>query len=146
MLKPNGFQCLHLPNMFLLNIKVLLSRWVNDLTKNVVAKSNYELLCDYEIVLGLTCMLMLEAMLTKLVKGRNTFVCDLVTFIIIYTINLKKRYDHPYFQTFNDLANNSCDVLHMVQYLGWQTQVQYASTIVSLSCIRDMLLLDVPLW
>ncbi len=78
--------------MFLLNIKVLLSRWVNDLTKNVVAKSNYELLCDYEIVLGLTCMLlMLEAMLTKLVKGRNTFGCDLVTFIIIYTINPKKR-------------------------------------------------------
>jgi hypothetical protein len=84
--------------MFLLNIKVLLSRWVNDLTKNVVAKSNYELLCDYEIVLGLTCMLlMLEAMLTKLVKGRNTFVCDLVTFIIIYITNPKKRYDHPYF-------------------------------------------------
>jgi hypothetical protein len=70
--------------MFWLNIKVLLSRWVNDHTKNVVAKSNYELLCDDGIVLGLTCMLlMLEAMLTKLVEGRNTFVCDLVTFIII---------------------------------------------------------------
>lgn len=52
-----------------------MSRWVNDLTKNVVGKSNYELLCDCGIVLGLTCMLlMLEAMLTKLVEGRNTFV------------------------------------------------------------------------
>jgi hypothetical protein len=81
--------------MFWLNIKVLLSRWVNDLTKNVVAKSNYELLCDCGIVLGLTCMLlMLKAMLTKLAKGKNTFVCDLVT-IIIYIINPEKRYDHP---------------------------------------------------
>jgi hypothetical protein len=89
------FNALHLPNMFWLNIKVLLSRWVNDLTKNVIAKSNYELLRDRGIALGLTCMLMLEAMLTKLVETINTFICDLVTFIIIYIINPKKRYDHP---------------------------------------------------
>jgi hypothetical protein len=62
--------------MFWLNRKVLLSRWVNDLTRNVVAKNNYELLCDCGIVLGLTCMLlMLEAMLTKLPKvGIHLFV------------------------------------------------------------------------
>jgi hypothetical protein len=49
---------------------------VNDLTRNVVAKNNYELLCDCGIVLGLTCMLlMLEAMLTKLPKvGIHLFV------------------------------------------------------------------------
>jgi hypothetical protein len=31
--------------------------------RNVIAKNNYELLCDYDIVMGLTCVLpMMEAM------------------------------------------------------------------------------------
>lgn len=52
-------------------------------------------------------LLMLEPMqnLFKLAKGIDTFVCDLVTSIIICIIDiyamyidLEKRYDHPYFK------------------------------------------------
>ncbi len=59
--------------------------------------------------------------LFKLTKGIDTFVCDLVTSIIICIIDmyamyidLEKRYDYPYFKKFNDLANNNYDLLHMV--------------------------------
>jgi hypothetical protein len=49
-------------------------------------------------------LLMLEPMqnLFKLAEGIYTFVCDLVTFVIMYNIyamyiDLEKRYDYPYF-------------------------------------------------
>jgi hypothetical protein len=36
---------------------------VDDSLGNVIAKNNYELLCDYDTILGLTCVLfMMEAM------------------------------------------------------------------------------------
>ncbi len=70
-------------------------------------KKNYEQLYDYDIVLRLNCVWpMLEAMqsLSKFGQGRNTFVQDLMTSIIVITIDLYamhmepfKRYDHPQF-------------------------------------------------
>jgi hypothetical protein len=76
----------------------------DDMAKNASAKNNYELLCDCDIILGLTCVLpMLEAVqsLSKLTYGRDTFVYNLVTFIILCTCDLDamyvdplKKYDH----------------------------------------------------
>jgi hypothetical protein len=87
---------------------VLLLRWMMTLLgMQLPILKNYEKLCDCEIVLGLSCMLlMLEAMknLFKLAKGIYTLVCDLVTSIIICIIDLyamyidlEKRYDYPCF-------------------------------------------------
>jgi hypothetical protein len=49
------------------------------------AKTNYKLLCNVEIVMGLTCMLpMLEAIysLNKLVSNKDTFIRDFIVAIV----------------------------------------------------------------
>ncbi len=49
----------------------------DDSTSNIDARNNYELLCDVEIVMGLTCvLLMLEAVqsLNKLIQNKDTFI------------------------------------------------------------------------
>lgn len=84
----------------LVEYKSLVVKMGDDMVKNASAKNNYELLCDCDIVLGLTYVLpMLEAIqsLSKL-----TFVCNLVTFIILCIGDLDvmyvdplKRYDQP---------------------------------------------------
>ncbi len=53
----------------------------DDVAKVLSAKTNYELLCNVEITMGLTCVLpMLEAIqsLSKLAQNRDTFICDYV--------------------------------------------------------------------
>jgi hypothetical protein len=53
----------------------------DDVANNVVANTNYELLCDVETIMGLTCVLpMLETMqsLSKLAQNRDAFICDFV--------------------------------------------------------------------
>jgi hypothetical protein len=54
----------------------------DDAISVATANTNYELLCDVETVMGLTCVLpMLEAMqsLNKLVQNKDTFICDFVS-------------------------------------------------------------------
>jgi hypothetical protein len=54
----------------------------DDANSKTVANTNYELLCDVEIVMGLTCVLpTLEVMqsLNKLVQNKDTFICDFVS-------------------------------------------------------------------
>jgi hypothetical protein len=117
------------------NLVVKMSK--DQLARNVIAKFNYEVLCDSDTILGLIYVLpMLEVMqsLSKLVSGRNTVVCNLVNSLLLYIIelfamylNTLQRYDQSQFQTFKNLANNVCDILHMVWYLEPQTQIEYAT-------------------
>jgi len=68
--------------------------------RNALAKTNYELLCDYDIVLGLTRLVDIGGS----VRRNNIFVCDFVASIKLnvgdlydmYT-TLVKRYDDPHF-------------------------------------------------
>ncbi len=103
------------PNkLILVDYKCLVVKMGDDMAKNAFANNNYELLCHCDIALGLTCVLpMLEAIqsLSKLAQGRDTFVYDLVTSIILCTTDLYviyvdplKRYEHPQFAMFNDLV------------------------------------------
>lgn len=53
----------------------------DDVAKVLSARTNYELLCNVEIAMGLTCVLpMLEAIqsLSNLAQNRDTFICDYV--------------------------------------------------------------------
>jgi hypothetical protein len=56
-----------------------------------IAKANYELLCDLETLLGLTCVLpLLEAMqaLSKFAQTQTTFICDFIFQIKVCQSNL----------------------------------------------------------
>jgi hypothetical protein len=67
----------------------------DQLAKNVIAKLNYELLCNRDIILRLICLLpMLEVMqsLFKLASGKNAFVCNLVNSLVLHIIELYAMY------------------------------------------------------
>jgi hypothetical protein len=93
--------------------KTLVVKMNDDSTSNVDARSNYELLCDVEIVMGFTCvMLMLEAMqsLNKLIQNKDIFIFYFVVAIKscqidIYTMymDIEKQYSCE-FQSFMDLV------------------------------------------
>jgi hypothetical protein len=71
--------------------KTFVVKMVNDSLGNASAKNNYELLCDCDTILGLICVLpMMEAMqnLSKMAQGKDTFVCDLMSSIILCTNEL----------------------------------------------------------
>lgn len=105
--KTQWISMLALAKRLLQEYKTLVVKMANDSLGNVIAKNNYELLCDYDTILGLIYVLpMMEAIqsLSKMAQGRDTFVCDLVSFIILCTsdlyswyVNPLKRYDHPQF-------------------------------------------------
>jgi hypothetical protein len=51
----------------------------DDVAKILNARTNYELLCNVEIAMGLICVLpMLEAIqrLSNLAQNKDTFICD----------------------------------------------------------------------
>jgi hypothetical protein len=52
---------------------------VDDTTRNVTIKNNYELLCDYDIALGLTCVLPMMEMVQSLSKMAQGIDNDFVT-------------------------------------------------------------------
>ncbi len=57
--------------------KSIVMKMSKDLPTNDVATNNYELFCDVDKMMGLTCMLpMLEAVqnLNKLVQNKNCFI------------------------------------------------------------------------
>jgi hypothetical protein len=69
----------------LFEFKALVAKMANDTTTNAIAKNNYEVFYNYEIVLRLTCLfLVLKVVdsLSKLVQGRDIFVCDFVALSI----------------------------------------------------------------
>jgi hypothetical protein len=73
--------------------KTLVVKMRDDSTSNIDARNNYELLCDVEIVMGLTCvLLMLEAVqsLNKLIQNKNIFI-----FILLWLSNHVKLISTP---------------------------------------------------
>jgi hypothetical protein len=85
-----------------------------DLLINHVATTNYELFCDVETVMGLTCVLpMLEVVqsLSKVAQNKNYFICDFVvamklTRVDLYNlyVDLKSHFSHDQFKHFVDLV------------------------------------------
>jgi hypothetical protein len=62
--------------------KTLVVKMSDDVANNVTININYELLCDVETVMGLTCVLpVLEAMksLSELTQNMDIFICDFVS-------------------------------------------------------------------
>jgi hypothetical protein len=69
----------------LFEFKALIAKMANDMATNAITKNNYETFYNYEIVLGLTCVfhvLKVVHFLSKLVQGKDTFVCDFVALSI----------------------------------------------------------------
>jgi hypothetical protein len=66
--------------------KTLMGKMSDDVANNAVTNTNYELLCDVETIMGLTCvLLMLEAVqnLNKLAQNKDTFICDFVSAVML---------------------------------------------------------------
>jgi hypothetical protein len=64
--------------------KFVVMKMFEDLPTNHVAATNYELFCDVETMMGLTCvLLMLEVMQSwsKLAQNINHFICDFVVVV-----------------------------------------------------------------
>ncbi len=62
-----------------------------DLPINHVVATNYELLCDVETMMGLTCVLpMLEVIqnLNKFVQNKYYFICDFMAIVKLIQIDL----------------------------------------------------------
>ncbi len=67
----------------------------DDLYIVIIAKTNFQYLCDIEVVMGLVCiMLMLEIIhaFIKFAQVCDTFVCDFVTARKICCIELYNMY------------------------------------------------------
>ncbi len=64
--------------------KPLVINMSDDVANNAIVNTNYELLCDVETIMGLTCVLpMLEVVqsLSQLVQNKDTFICDFVSVV-----------------------------------------------------------------
>jgi hypothetical protein len=78
--------------------KFIAMKMFEDLPINHVVATNYELLCDVEIVMGLTCVLpMLEEVqnLNKLAQNIDCFICDFVVVMKLIQVDLYKVYVDP---------------------------------------------------
>ncbi len=115
--------------------KTLMGKMSDDVANNAVTNTNYELLCDVETIMGLTCvLLMLEAMqnLNKLAQNKDTFICDFVSAVMlcqfeIYTIyvNLEKQYSRNQFQAFMDLVTFKNDALCVEWWINPKSHVEF---------------------
>jgi hypothetical protein len=75
--------------------KTLVVKMSDDAASNAATNINYELLCDVEIVMGLTFVLpMLEAMqyLSKLAQYKDTFICDFVLVVNLCQFKIYTMY------------------------------------------------------
>ncbi len=75
--------------------KFVVMKLFEDLPINHVATTNYELFCDVETMMGLTCvLLMLEVVqsLNKLAQNRDCFICDFVAIMKLTQIDLYNLY------------------------------------------------------
>jgi hypothetical protein len=82
--------CTQLHNDWLQMTRFLLVLFIN-----LVVVTNYELLCDVKIVMGLMCVFaMLEVVqsLSKLVQNGNCFICDFVTTMKFIQVDLCNLY------------------------------------------------------
>jgi hypothetical protein len=75
--------------------KSIIMKMSKDLPTNLVATTNYELFCDVETMMGLTCVLpMLEVVqsLNKLAQNEYCFICDFVVIVKLTQIDLYDLY------------------------------------------------------
>ncbi len=75
--------------------KYVIMKMSEDLPTNHVATTNYELLCDVETIMGLTCVLpMLEVVqnLNKRVQNKVCFVCDFVAVMKLIQVDIYNLY------------------------------------------------------
>jgi hypothetical protein len=94
-----------------------------DSATNLIAKVNYELLCDVDTSLGFSYVLPLLgtiARLSKFAQGQHTFICDFVSAMKLVEVNLftmycdtNKSYDAPHFSTFLDLVEHTIEAFHL---------------------------------
>jgi hypothetical protein len=110
--------------------KTLLVRMVEDAIINEFVVANYELLCDIEILMGLTCLLpMLEALqgLNKYAQNKKTFIYDFMVSVKLGQVDLhnmyyneEKKYNYSDFPQFRNFINHTSDPLHIV---WWNNQI-----------------------
>ncbi len=75
--------------------KSVVTKMYEDLPTNHVVTNNYELLCDVETIMRLTCVLpMLEVVqnLNKLVQNKVCFICDFVVVMKLTQVDLYNLY------------------------------------------------------
>jgi hypothetical protein len=75
--------------------KFVVMKISKDLPINHVVATNYELFCDVETLMGLTCVLpMLDAMqsLSKLAQNKDRFICDFVASMKLIQVDLYNLY------------------------------------------------------
>jgi hypothetical protein len=108
----------------------------NDLNHVVVTNTNFEYLCDIEVIMGLMCIKpMLKALcaLIKFAHACDTFVCDFVTNVKLCCVKLYKlffdmetKYGEEHFKTFLDLHDSSNDQLLVTWWTNSTKNIQYA--------------------
>jgi hypothetical protein len=75
--------------------KSIIMKMFEDLPTNLVATTNYELFCDVETMMGLTCvLLMLEVVqsLNKLAQNKDSLICDFVVTVKLIQVDLYDLY------------------------------------------------------
>jgi hypothetical protein len=75
--------------------KTLVVKMSDDVASNATININYELLCDVEAIMGLTCvLLMLETMhsLSKLAQNKDFFICDFVSIVKLCQFEIYTMY------------------------------------------------------
>ncbi len=109
----------------------------DDVINYATTNTNFELLCDVEIVIGLMCVLpMLEVMhsLNKLVQNKCTFIFDFISAMKlcqfeIYSmyVRLEKQYSRNEFQAFVDLVTFKSDALCVEWWTNLELHVEFVS-------------------
>jgi hypothetical protein len=75
--------------------KYVVMEMSKNLPTNPIVATNYELLCDVETMIGLTCVLpMLEVVqsLNKLAQNKNCFICDFVAIVKLTQVDSYNLY------------------------------------------------------
>jgi hypothetical protein len=113
-----------LSKVVLEEFKTLFVKLAEDTTTNEFVIVNYELLCDIETVMGLTCLLpMLEALqgLSKYVQNIETFIYDFVGSVKLGRADLhnmycdeEKKYNYNDFPQFHNFIDHTFNPLHIV--------------------------------
>jgi hypothetical protein len=122
-----------LAKQVLAEYKNLVVKMHDDLHIVVVVKTNFQYLCDIEVVMGLACIMpLLESVhaLIKFVQARNTFVCDFVIAMKMCCVDLYIMYSDPekkhgakQFKMFLDLHENNNDQLLIAWWIDYTTNI-----------------------
>jgi hypothetical protein len=117
--------------------KTLVVKIVEDSVTIDIAKTNYELLCDLETLLGLSCIIpLLELLqgLSKFTQSQQTFICDFISALKLCEANLftiyceaRKRFSSQHFSCFQDLCEHIHEHLCLTWWKEFATCIEYAA-------------------